>query len=77
MLAASQPKKLFGSLPRKYYPGLAKFRVLLDDHVHSHSIAAADHVDPTIPGSPFDSTPEIFDTQFFVETLLKGTLFPG
>nr|CDN40126.1 versatile peroxidase [Bjerkandera adusta] len=43
----------------------------------SHSIAAADHVDPTIPGSPFDSTPEIFDTQFFVETLLKGTLFPG
>ncbi|KAJ8502205.1 hypothetical protein ONZ51_g84 [Trametes cubensis] len=43
----------------------------------SHTIAAADHVDPTIPGTPFDSTPELFDTQFFIETLLKGTLFPG
>ncbi|KAI0311708.1 manganese peroxidase 1 precursor [Amylostereum chailletii] len=43
----------------------------------SHTIAAADLVDPTIPGTPFDSTPEIFDTQFFVETQLKGTLFPG
>ncbi|CAL1707518.1 unnamed protein product [Somion occarium] len=43
----------------------------------SHSIAAADHVDPTIPGSPFDSTPGTFDTQFFVETQLRGTLFPG
>nr|BAE79812.1 manganese peroxidase 1 precursor [Spongipellis sp. FERM P-18171] len=43
----------------------------------SHTIAAADLVDPTIPGTPFDSTPETFDTQFFVETQLKGTLFPG
>ncbi|PSS35496.1 hypothetical protein PHLCEN_2v1551, partial [Hermanssonia centrifuga] len=43
----------------------------------SHSIAAQDHVDPTIPGTPFDSTPEVFDTQFFVETQLRGTLFPG
>nr|ARA74331.1 manganese peroxidase 2 [Physisporinus sp. PF18]ARA74333.1 manganese peroxidase 2 [Physisporinus sp. PF18] len=43
----------------------------------SHTIAAADHVDPTIPGTPFDSTPELFDTQFFVETQLRGTLFPG
>ncbi|KAK7692872.1 Manganese peroxidase 3 [Cerrena zonata] len=43
----------------------------------SHTIAAADHVDPTIPGTPFDSTPETFDTQFFVETQLRGTLFPG
>ena len=42
-----------------------------------HTIAAADLVDPTIPGSPFDSTPEVFDTQFFVETQLKGTLWPG
>ncbi len=44
---------------------------------HSHTIAAADHVDPTIPGTPFDSTPELFDTQFFIETQLRGTLFPG
>ncbi|RPD55001.1 manganese peroxidase isozyme precursor [Lentinus tigrinus ALCF2SS1-7] len=43
----------------------------------SHTIAAADHVDPTIPGTPFDSTPDLFDTQFFIETQLKGTLFPG
>jgi manganese peroxidase len=43
----------------------------------SHSIAAADHVDPSIPGTPFDSTPDVFDTQFFVETQLRGTLFPG
>ncbi|KAI0374001.1 manganase peroxidase [Pilatotrama ljubarskyi] len=43
----------------------------------SHTIAAADHVDPSIPGTPFDSTPEIFDSQFFIETQLRGTLFPG
>ncbi|KAJ3479165.1 hypothetical protein NLI96_g9256 [Meripilus lineatus] len=43
----------------------------------SHTIAAADLVDPTIPGTPFDSTPGTFDTQFFLETQLKGTLFPG
>ncbi|KAI0344867.1 short manganese peroxidase [Trametopsis cervina] len=43
----------------------------------SHTIAAADHVDPTIPGTPFDSTPEVFDTQVFVEVQLRGTLFPG
>ncbi|KAJ7613035.1 manganese-dependent peroxidase [Roridomyces roridus] len=43
----------------------------------SHSIAGADDVDPTLSGLPFDSTPSLFDTQFFVETQLKGTLFPG
>ncbi|KAI0318275.1 manganese peroxidase 1 precursor [Amylostereum chailletii] len=43
----------------------------------SHSVAAADHIDPKIPGTPFDSTPGVFDTQFFVETQLRGTLFPG
>ncbi|KAH9931127.1 manganese peroxidase 1 [Epithele typhae] len=43
----------------------------------SHTVAAADHVDPTIPGTPFDSTPSLFDTQFFIETQLRGTLFPG
>ncbi|ETW76658.1 manganese peroxidase [Heterobasidion irregulare TC 32-1] len=43
----------------------------------SHTIAAADKVDVTIPGTPFDSTPEMFDTQFFIETQLRGTLFPG
>ncbi|KAF8194461.1 lignin peroxidase [Mycena galopus ATCC 62051] len=43
----------------------------------SHSIAGADDVDPTLSGVPFDSTPSLFDTQFFVETQLRGTLFPG
>nr|UDP83129.1 manganese peroxidase 2 [Cyathus bulleri]UES62902.1 manganese peroxidase 2 [Cyathus bulleri] len=43
----------------------------------SHSIAAADHVDPAIHGVPFDSTPGLFDTQVFIEVQLRGTLFPG
>ncbi|KAF5370845.1 hypothetical protein D9758_002113 [Tetrapyrgos nigripes] len=43
----------------------------------SHTVAAADTVDPTIPGTPFDSTPDLFDSQFFIEVQLKGTLFPG
>ncbi|EIM81779.1 atypical MnP lacking 1 acidic residue [Stereum hirsutum FP-91666 SS1] len=43
----------------------------------SHTVAAADEIDTTIPGTPFDTTPFTFDTQFFVETLLVGTLFPG
>nr|AGS19355.1 manganese peroxidase [Cerrena unicolor]AGS19356.1 manganese peroxidase [Cerrena unicolor] len=43
----------------------------------SHSIAAADHVDETIPGTPFDSTPDVFDSQFFIEVQLRGTSFPG
>lgn len=43
----------------------------------SHSVAAADHVDESIPGTPFDSTPGIFDSQFFIEVQLAGTGFPG
>ncbi|KAK0488428.1 manganese peroxidase 1 precursor [Armillaria novae-zelandiae] len=43
----------------------------------SHTVAAADHVDVSIPGTPFDSTPALFDTQFFVEVQLRGTSFPG
>ncbi|KAJ6563317.1 putative versatile peroxidase [Mycena vulgaris] len=43
----------------------------------SHTIAAADKVDVTIPGTPFDSTPGVFDTQLFIEVQLRGTLFPG
>jgi len=51
-----------------------------DDLIHllaSHTIARADHVDPTIQAVPFDSTPFTFDTQIFLEVLLKGTGFPG
>ncbi|KZS94275.1 manganese peroxidase [Sistotremastrum niveocremeum HHB9708] len=43
----------------------------------SHSIARSDHVDPEHGAVPFDTTPFTFDTQFFLETLLKGTGFPG
>ncbi|KAJ7161018.1 manganese peroxidase 2 [Mycena filopes] len=43
----------------------------------SHSVAGADDVDPTIPGTPFDSTPDLFDTQVFIEVQLRGTQFPG
>ncbi|KAF8184241.1 manganese peroxidase 1 [Pholiota molesta] len=43
----------------------------------SHTIAAADQLDPSIPGTPFDSTVGTFDSQVFLEVLLKGTLFPG
>ena len=43
----------------------------------AHTVAAADAVDPTIPRTPFDSTPETFDTQFFIETQLRGVGFPG
>jgi len=45
--------------------------------ISSHSIAGADDVDPTIPGTPFDSTPAVFDTQIFVDVQMRGTLFPG
>lgn len=51
-----------------------------NDLIHllaSHSIARADHVDPTIQTVPFDSTPFTFDTQIFLEVLLKGVGFPG
>ncbi|KAF8889952.1 heme peroxidase [Infundibulicybe gibba] len=49
----------------------------LVDLLASHSIGFQEQIDPSISGSPFDSTPTAFDSQFFVETLLKGTLFPG
>ncbi|EKM50976.1 uncharacterized protein PHACADRAFT_262882 [Phanerochaete carnosa HHB-10118-sp] len=43
----------------------------------SHSVARADKVDSTIDAAPFDSTPFVFDTQVFLEVLLKGVGFPG
>ena len=44
---------------------------------YSHSVAAQNDIDPTVSHAPFDSTPTIMDGQFFIETQLKGTLFPG
>nr|AAD45724.1 manganese-dependent peroxidase precursor [Gelatoporia subvermispora] len=43
----------------------------------SHTVARADKVDLTIDAAPFDSTPFTFDTQIFLEVLLKGVGFPG
>ncbi|KAH9935221.1 manganese peroxidase [Epithele typhae] len=43
----------------------------------SHTVGTQNTVDPTIAGSPLDSTPYDFDAQFFVETLLNGTINPG
>nr|AAB03480.1 manganese dependent peroxidase precursor MnP13-1 [Gelatoporia subvermispora]AAC05222.1 manganese peroxidase precursor [Gelatoporia subvermispora] len=43
----------------------------------SHSVARADKVDPTLDAAPFDTTPFTFDTQIFLEVLLKGVGFPG
>ena len=40
----------------------------------SHSIAASKDIEP---GAPFDSTPGLFDTQFFVEVQLRGAQCPG
>ena len=44
---------------------------------HRHSIAAAQDIDPSAPGAPFDSTPGLFDTQIFVEVQLRGADVPG
>ena len=52
-------------------------RVPADCPCRRHTIAASDHIDPSIPGTPFDSTPGLFDTRVFVEVQLHGTLFPG
>jgi len=44
----------------------------------SHSVAAADSIEGNFnqTGIPFDSTPDVFDSQFFIETQLKGIAFP-
>jgi hypothetical protein len=46
-------------------------------YCYSHSIAASKHIDPSAPDAPFDSTPGMFDTQFFVEVQLRGADVPG
>lgn len=42
----------------------------------SHTIARSDTLVPGHQAVPFDTTPFTFDTQFFLETLLKGTGVP-
>ncbi|EJD02614.1 manganese peroxidase 2 [Fomitiporia mediterranea MF3/22] len=43
----------------------------------SHSVARARHIDPTVPRAALDSTPGVFDSQFYLEVLLKGQGYPG
>ena len=45
----------------------------------SHSIADQADVDTSaaVFVAPFDSTPFDFDSQVFLEVMLRGTLFPG
>ncbi|KAF7323448.1 Peroxidase [Mycena chlorophos] len=49
----------------------------LVDLLASHSIGQQDTVDTSIPGTPFDTTPSVLDTNFYLETLLHGTVWPG
>ncbi|KAK7455279.1 hypothetical protein VKT23_011152 [Stygiomarasmius scandens] len=49
----------------------------LVDLLASHSLAVQEDVDTTIPFTPLDSTPTLLDAQFYVETLLEGTMWPG
>ncbi|KAF7797209.1 hypothetical protein EIP86_008401 [Pleurotus ostreatoroseus] len=34
-------------------------------------------IDPSVSHAPFDSTPNLMDGQFFIETQLRGTAFTG
>ncbi|EJD42431.1 MnP-atypical, short manganese peroxidase [Auricularia subglabra TFB-10046 SS5] len=43
----------------------------------SHSVAAQDEIEPAIARAPFDSTPDAFDPQVYLEVLLKGDVLPG
>ncbi|KAF7364299.1 Peroxidase [Mycena sanguinolenta] len=44
----------------------------------SHSVGFQEHVDPTIPPTPFDLTPSVFDTKFFYDTMFRlGDVWPG
>ena len=50
-----------------------------DEVVHllaSHTIARSDTLVPGHTQVPFDSTPFTFDTQFFLEVMLKGVGVP-
>ncbi|MCL5228537.1 hypothetical protein [Pseudomonas nunensis] len=37
----------------------------------------ADSFTRSLPGIPFDSTPAVFDTNIFIDVLLKGPAFPS
>ncbi|KAF8911922.1 manganese peroxidase isozyme precursor [Mucidula mucida] len=80
---AAAPESLLPSASAPVDELLARFKDAgfnaneLVDLLASHSVAFQEHVDPTIPFTPMDSTPGTFDAQFYVETLLNGTAWPG
>ncbi|TFK27219.1 hypothetical protein FA15DRAFT_217622 [Coprinopsis marcescibilis] len=47
------------------------------DLLSAHTIAAQEalNLNAAATRAPFDSTPAVFDSQFFIETLLRGTVF--
>ncbi|TFK17811.1 peroxidase [Coprinopsis marcescibilis] len=47
------------------------------DLLTAHTMASQEalNLNPAAARAPFDSTPAVFDSQFFIETLLKGTVF--
>ncbi|KAF8651047.1 hypothetical protein AX16_004910 [Volvariella volvacea WC 439] len=47
------------------------------DFLASHSVAAQDHIDETIPGTTFNLISSVFNANFFLEVLLKGDAIPG
>ncbi|TFK18336.1 peroxidase [Coprinopsis marcescibilis] len=47
------------------------------DLMASHSIASQEGLNAAVFRSPLDTTPAVFDSQFYIESSLKGTLFPG
>ncbi|KAL0574215.1 hypothetical protein V5O48_007735 [Marasmius crinis-equi] len=49
----------------------------LVDLLIAHTIGGQENVNPGTPNTPFDTTPQSFDTQFFIETLLNGTAPPN
>ncbi|KAJ7112489.1 manganese peroxidase 1 [Mycena epipterygia] len=49
----------------------------LVDLLASHSVGVQEDVDVTIVNTPFDTTPTVLDTNFYLETLLRGTTWPG
>ena len=75
MPASLTSSSLSGCFPRKLLRACSAFSSLTARS--SHSVAAVNDVDPTVQGLPFDSTPGVFDSQFFVETQLAGTGFPA
>ncbi|KAJ7800956.1 heme peroxidase, partial [Mycena olivaceomarginata] len=62
---ASQPAPS-GSVHKPSDPADKIMARFADAGFASHMVPAQDHVDESVCGTPFDSTPGVFDTQFFI-----------